>query len=67
MNMEQYYVMVIDAMAECIKDASRKENALKEAQDKLEAAFDRMAIAGQPTDQLARLIEQIKTLRFDHE
>ena len=59
--MEEYYEMVIDALAECIKN----DSVLSEAQKQLEFAFDRMKVEGQPIEKISRLLEQIKTLRFD--
>lgn len=63
--MEKYYELVINAFYECIKDGSVKDNVLSETQKQLEFAFDHMKVEGQPTETLSRLIEQIKTLRFD--
>ena len=63
--MEEYYEMVIDALAECIKNGSEKDSVLSEAQKQLEFAFDRMKVEGQPIEKISRLLEQIKTLRFD--
>ena len=65
MNMEKYYELVINALAECVKDGNVKDNVLSEAQKQLEFAFDRMKVDGQQTETISRLIEQIKTLRFD--
>ena len=65
--MEKYYEMVIDALVECIKNDSKKESVLSETQKQLEFGFDRMKIEGKPTEQISRLLEQIKTLRFDDE
>lgn len=67
MTMEKYYEMVIDALVECIKNDSKKESVLSETQKQLEFGFDRMKIEGKPTEQISRLLEQIKTLRFDYE
>lgn len=57
--------MVIDALVECVKSGSVNDSVLSEAQKQLEFAFDHMKVEGQPTEQISRLIEQIKTLRFD--
>lgn len=65
--MEKYYNLVIDALAECVKYPSKKDSVLSEAQKQLEFGFDRMKIEGKPTEQISRLLEQIKTLRFDYE
>ena len=65
--LDKYYEMVINALVECIKNDSKKESLLSEAQKQLEFGFDRMKIEGKPTEQISRLLEQIKTLRFDYE
>lgn len=65
--MEKYYELVIDALVECVKSGSVNDSVLSEAQKQLEFGFDRMKIEGKPTEQISRLLEQIKTLRFDYE
>ena len=63
--MDKYYDLVVNALVECVKDSEVKDNVLSETQKQLEFAFDRMKVEGQPIEKISRLLELIKTLRFD--